>query len=113
MGLDISYCLNPDCLHKNPPQAKFCQRCGSLLLLGDRYRAIRCLGQGGMGRAWEAIDRHRLDSPCVIKQFLPLQQGKAAIQKATELFQQEAMRPSTGSGQACATWANTLKFPTC
>lgn len=97
MGVDISYCLNPDCLkpdcpYKHPPQAKFCQLCGSSLLLGDRYRATRYLGQGGMGRTWEAIDQHRLDSPCVIKQFLPLQQGEAAIQKATELFRQEAMR---------------------
>ena len=92
MGLDISQCLNPDCLHQNPPQSKFCQRCGSKLLLADRYRATRLLGRGGMGRAYEAIDLHRLDTPCVIKEFLPLQQGKAAIEKATQLFRQEAMR---------------------
>ncbi|NER37141.1 MAG: protein kinase [Oscillatoria sp. SIO1A7] len=92
MALEISQCLNPDCLYKNQPQTKFCQRCGSKLLLADRYRAIGLLGQGGFGRTWKAIDLHRLDTPCVIKQFLPLQQGKAAIEKATQLFRQEAMR---------------------
>ena len=45
-----------------------------------------------MGRTWEAIDLHRLDTPCVIKEFLPLQQGKAAIEKATQLFREEAIR---------------------
>ncbi|NER38381.1 MAG: protein kinase [Oscillatoria sp. SIO1A7] len=88
----MSQCLNPDCLHQNPPQTKFCQRCGSRLLLGDRYRAVGLLGQGGFGRTWKAIDLHRLDSPCVIKQFLPLQQGSGAVKKATQLFRQEAMR---------------------
>ncbi|MFM8006235.1 MAG: SUMF1/EgtB/PvdO family nonheme iron enzyme, partial [Dolichospermum sp.] len=38
------------------------------------------------------VDKQRLDTPCVIKQFLPQQSGSAALEKATELFKQEAFR---------------------
>ena len=88
----MSQCLNPDCLHQNPPITKFCQRCGNKLLLGDRYRAVKYISEGGFGRTFKAVDEHRLDTICVIKQFLPQLQGSAAIQKATELFKQEAVR---------------------
>jgi formylglycine-generating enzyme required for sulfatase activity len=60
--------------------------------LGERYRAIKYISQGGFGRTFKAVDEHRLDMVCVIKQFLPQQQGSAAIAKATELFKQEAVR---------------------
>ncbi|EGK88777.1 serine/threonine protein kinase [Microcoleus vaginatus PCC 9802] len=88
----MSQCLNPDCQHQNPPITKFCQRCGNKLLLGDRYRAVKYISEGGFGRTFKAVDEHRLDTICVIKQFLPQLQGSAAIQKATELFKQEAVR---------------------
>ncbi|MCY7383153.1 MAG: SUMF1/EgtB/PvdO family nonheme iron enzyme [Microcoleus sp. CAN_BIN18] len=88
----MSQCLNPDCQHPNPPITKFCQRCGNKLLLGDRYRAVKYISEGGFGRTFKAVDEHRLDTICVIKQFLPQLQGSAAIQKATELFKQEAVR---------------------
>ncbi|MFB2970978.1 SUMF1/EgtB/PvdO family nonheme iron enzyme [Aerosakkonema sp. BLCC-F183] len=88
----MSQCLNPDCQFSNPSLTKFCQRCGNKLLLADRYRAIRYLGEGGFGRTFEAVDEHRFDTRCVIKQFLPQLQGSAALQKATELFKQEGMR---------------------
>jgi len=88
----MSKCLNPDCLNQNPPTTKFCQKCGNKLLLGDRYRAVKYISEGGFGRTFKALDEHRLDTICVIKQFLPQQQGSAAIQKATELFKQEAVR---------------------
>lgn len=88
----MTQCLNPDCQFVNPPVTKFCQRCGNKLLLADHYRAIRYIGEGGFGRTFEAVDKHRFDSPCVIKQFLPQLQGSAALQKATELFEQEAIR---------------------
>ena len=88
----MSQCLNPNCLHQNPPITKFCQRCGNKLLLGDRYRAVKYISEGGFGRTFKAVDEHRLDTICVIKQFLPQLQGSAAIQKATELFKQEAVR---------------------
>ncbi|MEG4984562.1 SUMF1/EgtB/PvdO family nonheme iron enzyme [Microcoleus sp. BR0-C5] len=88
----MSQCLNPDCQHPNPGITKFCQRCGNKLLLGDRYRAVKYISEGGFGRTFKAVDEHRLDTICVIKQFLPQLQGSAAIQKATELFKQEAVR---------------------
>lgn len=67
-------CLNPDCLHKNPAYGdpKFCLRCGSKLLLAERYIAVEIIGQGGFGRTFKAIDRYQFDEFCVIKQFLPL-----------------------------------------
>ncbi|HEY9849914.1 MAG TPA: bifunctional serine/threonine-protein kinase/formylglycine-generating enzyme family protein [Leptolyngbyaceae cyanobacterium] len=88
----MSQCLNPNCQFSNPSLTKFCQRCGNKLLLADHYRAIRYIGEGGFGRTFEAVDEHRFDTKCVIKQFLPQMQGSAALQKATELFKQEAMR---------------------
>ena len=88
----MTHCLNPNCLNLNPPGTKFCQRCGEKLLLGDRYRSVRYIGEGGFGRTFQAVDEHRLDTLCVIKQFLPQQQGNAALQKATELFKLEAVR---------------------
>jgi formylglycine-generating enzyme required for sulfatase activity len=88
----MSQCLNPDCLYQNLPSYKFCQKCGNKLLLGERYRAVKYISEGGFGRTFKAIDEHRLDTICVIKQFLPQQQGSAAIAKATELFKQEAVR---------------------
>ncbi len=87
----MSYCFNPNCLYQNPDGSNFCQRCGSQLLLTERYRAVELIGQGGFGRTFKAIDQNRLNTTCVIKQFLPLPQGSQALQKATEMFQQEAV----------------------
>ncbi len=89
----MSQCLNPDCLQVNLERAQVCQECGSKLLLVDRYRALRILGQGGFGRTFLAIDEFRPSKPrCVIKQFLPDVKGKKALTKAAELFEREAMR---------------------
>lgn len=56
----MSYCLNPTCRKpENPGNAKFCQMCGSRLLLGDRYRALKLIGQGGFGRTFLAVDEGR------------------------------------------------------
>jgi serine/threonine protein kinase len=60
--------------------------------LQERYRGVRVIGEGGFGRTFLAVDEQRLDTPCVIKQFLPQQSGSAALEKATELFKQEAFR---------------------
>ena len=89
----MSYCLNPDCQKpKNPADHKFCQNCGTKLLLKDLYRAVDPLGQGGFGRTFRAVNHGKFDEPCVIKQFLPKVQGFGAFEKAVELFNQEAIR---------------------
>ncbi|NER21709.1 MAG: protein kinase [Symploca sp. SIO1C2] len=90
----MSYCLNPSCSKpQNPNNAKFCSTCGSRLLLGDRYRALRLISRGGIGRTFLAVDEQQANKPhCVIKQF-PLQnQGTNNTKKATESFRQEAVR---------------------
>lgn len=89
----MSYCLNPECQKPyNPSGTRFCQSCGAKLLLGDRYRAIKPIGQGGFGKTFLAIDEYKPSQPqCVIKQFFPQLQG-ANAEKAAELFRREAMQ---------------------
>ncbi|WP_017718135.1 serine/threonine-protein kinase [Kamptonema formosum] len=90
----MTVCLNPACQNtQNSQQAQLCQRCGSKLLLGERYRAIKPIGQGGFGRTFLAVDEHKPSQPhCAIKQFLPQDQGTGNVQKAAELFRREAVR---------------------
>jgi serine/threonine protein kinase len=90
----MSYCLNPRCPNpENPTKTNFCVSCGSKLLLKDRYRAIKPLGQGGFGKTFLAVDEDKPSRPhCVIKQFFPQAQGTNTVQKAAELFTQEAVR---------------------
>ena len=88
----MSQCLNPDCLQGNPSNHRFCKSCGSTLLLAQRYRAIAVLGQGGFGRTFLAVDEFKPSHPkCVIKQLLPQAQGTDSVEKASELFDQEAV----------------------
>ena len=92
-GQIMSYCLNPNCTNtKNSDATMFCVSCGSKLLLKERYRALRILGEGGFGRTFLGVDEDRLNSPCAIKQFLPQFYETSALQKATELFSREAKR---------------------
>ncbi|NEP13811.1 MAG: protein kinase [Symploca sp. SIO2C1] len=90
----MSYCLNPNCRQQeNPQENNFCQSCGSMLLLRERYRALRIIGQGGFGKTFLAVDEDKPSKPeCVIKQFLPQVQGIKNIQHAAKLFEQEAVR---------------------
>jgi serine/threonine protein kinase len=88
----MRHCLNPDCLHpSNPADHQFCTKCGQKLLLRERYWAKKILGQGGFGRTFLAVDEDKPSKPfCVIKQFLPQAQGTDSLEKAAELFAQEA-----------------------
>lgn len=90
----MSYCLNPRCSKpENPQDVKFCLSCGTKLLLKERYRAIKPIGQGGFGRTFLAVDEDKPSKPpCVIKQFYPQAQGTNTVQKAVELFNQEAIQ---------------------
>ena len=64
---DMSYCLRSSCPSPhNPSTARYCQACGSALLLGDRYRVLRPIGEGGFGRTFLATDCINRQ-PCVIK----------------------------------------------
>ncbi len=94
MFLSMSYCLNPHCQKpQNQKNAEVCLTCGSKLLLKQRYRAIKPIGQGGFGRTLLAVDESKpLKPPCVIKQFLLMAQGTDNTEKAAELFEQEALR---------------------
>ncbi len=87
--------------HQNSPGSRFCLYCGeklavveagvqSGLLLGDRYRIIRQLGQGGFGRTYLAEDTNRFREYCVLKEFAPQVQSAYGLQKAEELFEREA-----------------------
>ena len=58
--------------------------------LRGRFRVIKLLGQGGFGRTYLAEDRDKLNEKCVVKQFVPMIQGTAGLQKALELFEREA-----------------------
>ncbi|NJL19609.1 MAG: protein kinase [Leptolyngbyaceae cyanobacterium SM1_3_5] len=90
----MTLCLNVRCLMpQNADDAKFCVSCGAKLRLGDRYRALRLIGQGGFGRTFLAIDEQMPSQPaCVIKQLFPQTQNTEANKKAAELFEQEAQR---------------------
>jgi serine/threonine protein kinase len=63
------------------------------LFLQERYQAIKLIGQGGFGRTFKAIYYSKPSRPyCVIKQFFPSAQGTDTIEKASELFEKEAIQ---------------------
>ena len=87
-------CLNPECNHPSVPQhTKFCPICGiPLVILRNRYQPFKPLGGGGFAKTYLAVDIDKLNEKCVIKQFAPQTQGTTELQKATELFLQEAQQ---------------------
>lgn len=68
----MTYCLNPTCQNPtNPGDALFCQNCGTKLRLGDRYRALAVIGQGGFGRTFLAVDEQHPDCVTLEADELP------------------------------------------
>ncbi|MFB2878825.1 protein kinase domain-containing protein [Floridanema aerugineum] len=90
----MSYCLTPGCFSPvNPDNAKFCLSCGSLLTLKDRYRPMQLIGKGGFGKTFLAIDEGTADKVrCVVKQLYLQSKNTLVVNKATQLFRQEAQR---------------------
>jgi len=91
----MTCCLNPECQQpQNADDAEFCLSCGAKLIpiLRGRYRVMRAIGQGGFGKTYLALDSDRLNAQCVIKQFSPQVKGTKSLDKAVQLFQQEAER---------------------
>jgi serine/threonine-protein kinase len=89
----MSYCLNPACSKSdNPANTDQCLSCGAKLLLRDRYRVIKSLGQGGFGATFLARDKSLPgEPPCVIKQLRPSTNLPHVLQMARELFEREAL----------------------
>jgi serine/threonine protein kinase, bacterial len=59
------------------------------IILGNRYRITKEIGQGGFGRTYQCEDINRFNELCVLKEFAPQVQGTAFLTKAQELFERE------------------------
>lgn len=84
----MSLCINPRCVQPDHPENglnRYCQSCGSDLLLQGRYRVMRLLSnQSGFGQVYEAYDRN---IPKILK---VLKETHTDNPKVLELFQREA-----------------------
>lgn len=89
-------CLNPNCENPlNPDGNYYCESCHSKLipLLRNHYRVIERLSdEGGFSITYLAEDLDKLNERCVVKQFAPKFKEKSGMNKAIELFKQEAQR---------------------
>ncbi|WP_044170254.1 VIT domain-containing protein [Kamptonema formosum] len=85
------FCLNPNCNSpENPADALACQKCGSLLRLVGRYRAIKLIGASPRTRTFLAVDNSSPGSPPgVMKQFslqnTPLSSTRAVPETPAEM----------------------------
>ena len=87
----MSYCFNLNCQKpQNPNDVKFCQNCGSKLLLRGHYQGIKPIGNGSFGRTLLAVDLDRFNTPCVVKQLAPKNNNLLSNNKVLELFKREA-----------------------
>ncbi len=86
----MSYCINPRCPKPSDPmnESHLCCYCGSSLILQQRYRVDRLLGEGGFSKTYEVDDLlstlREPGTPKILKVLLL----DDAI--AVALFQQEA-----------------------
>jgi serine/threonine protein kinase len=88
----MNYCANPDCLAPdgNTSIVNYCVSCGANILLENRYRTQKLLGQGGFGRTFQAVDENQPGHPlCVIKQFVYKNLDPGVQQTAIGLFREE------------------------
>ncbi|PSR15645.1 hypothetical protein C8255_22005 [filamentous cyanobacterium CCP3] len=82
-------CPQPD----NADDAIACAACGQRLLVDERYRCQRVLGQGGFGRTYLAIaEGHHPPLLCVVKQVAPARSDRP---DARQRFHREADRLAT------------------
>ncbi len=89
----MSYCFCPQCPQpQNSLGSTVCQTCGSPLLLQGQYRGLYKLSGGGMSHTFFGVDETAANFPCIIKQFSPQFQTQITVEKALELFHQEAIR---------------------
>ena len=90
--MQTCYCLNPECSQpQNERTVSHCATCGTKLLLRDRYRAYKRLGQGGFGTTFLARDRDMPSQPWrVIKQLRIANASKQVADLSKELFMREA-----------------------
>ncbi len=78
------YCCNPKCPKPDDPLNAgqlICCNCGSELLLQNRYRVLKLLGEGGFGKTFEVDDAGTRKVLKVLRKTYP---------KAVYLFQREA-----------------------
>lgn len=80
------HCINPDCPapYPQPPHHKFCQRCGTALVLQQRYTPLQRLGSGGFAAIYTVWDAQHQNEK-VLKVLT------VAAEKALQLFAQEAV----------------------
>lgn len=60
------------------------------IILNNRYRILKQIGQGGFGRAYLAEDIHRYRELCVLKEFAPQVESDRELRKAEDLFERES-----------------------
>ncbi len=83
-------CLNPACKYINVPDTKFCIKCGTKLLIQDRYRPLKEIRTRVFGQTLLAVDQSiSPQSLCIIKQFIFNSGHPHLRKKAQELFHEE------------------------
>ncbi|MGD2183190.1 protein kinase domain-containing protein [Lusitaniella coriacea] len=89
----MRYCLNLRCPNPyNRDTDRFCIRCGSKLLLGDRFSAIKSISESN-GRTFLGVDLADPSHPqCVIKQVSLRHHQGENTEQARRTFREEALK---------------------